>query len=290
MNFKGEREVDRRISIIRAAVTGFFVLLLLILGGSHRREGASFSGGRVPPGEMVFVPAGSFIRGSNKVDTEKKASEFGTMRPWYLDEHPEQRVFVPAFFIDAYEATNAEYKRFIEATNSRPPLLWEGREFPAGREGYPVTMVNWYEADRYCRWAGKRLPTEIEWEKAARGTDGREFPWGDEFDPKKANTGESGIGDLAPVGSFDQGVSPYGVYDMAGNVLEWTSDWYTPYPGATYTSDLFGEKFKVIRGGSWGGPGGHYALPLFFRSAYRSFSPPEERYNDLGLRCARDAQ
>lgn len=239
-----------------------------------------------PPPEMVAVPAGEFISGSDKTDVDHMGSELGSAKPWYLDEHPQRKIRLPLFFIDRYEVTNAQYKAFIDATRARPPVYFYIRSIPPGRESYPVTDVNWYEADHYCRWAGKRLPTEAEWEKAARGPDGREFPWGNTFDPKKANVGDSGIGDVAPVGSFKEGASPYGAMDMAGNVWEWTDSWYQAYPGGTYQSPFFGEKQKVFRGGGWGGSG-HYALPLFYRGAYRSSLPPEEGYADLGFRCAK---
>jgi len=154
-----------------------------------------------------------------------------------------------------------------------------------------VTSVNWHEAKAYCDSVGKRLPTEMEWEKAARGADGNEFPWGDIWDKMRANTGdglnwEHGV---APVGSYSQGRSPYGVFDMAGNVMEWVSDWYQPYPGTEYSADDFGEKNKVVRGGGWGGVG-HYAVSQFYRGAYRFYLTPKARYSDLGFRCARSVR
>lgn len=235
---------------------------------------------------MVAVPAGEFIRGSDKVDAEHQGNEFGSTKPWYLDEHPQQKMSLPLFYIDRYEVTNGQYKAFIDATRTRPPGYFYIRSVPPGRENHPVTDISWYEADHYCTWAGKRLPTEAEWEKAARGTDGREFPWGNTYDNKKLNAGDSGYGDIMPVGSFKAGASPYGAMDMSGNVWEWTADWYQPYPGSTYTSPNFGEKQKVFRGGGWGGQG-HYSLPLFYRTSYRSSIPPEESYADLGFRCAK---
>ena len=240
-----------------------------------------------PPEGMVLIPEGEFIMGSNKTDTEGKGTEFGSVKPFFLDEHPERKVTLKAYYIDKFEVTNSEYSKFVDATNSRAPDLWKDGKPPAGRGNLPATIVNWYDADRYCRWAGKRLPTEAEWEKAARGPKGLEYPWGENFDNKKANTGESSFGDLAPVGSFPEGKSFYGVYDMSGNVWEWTADWYKPYPGSDYKSDTFGEKNKVLRGGSWGG-GVHYSLPIFYRGAYRFYTVPEQGYPDAGFRCARD--
>ena len=202
----------------------FLILCLLVLAGCPKNQ--------TPPEGMVLIPAGEFIMGSNKVDTEGKAAEFGTVKPWYLDEHPQHKVNLSNYFMDKYEVTNAAYKPFVDATGSRPPENWPAGKIPPGRENYPVAYVNWYDAERFCKWAGKQLPSEAQWEKAARGTDGRDYPWGNEFDATKANTGDTGIGDLAPVGHFEAGKSPYGVYDMAGNVWEWTSDWYQPYPGS----------------------------------------------------------
>ncbi len=240
----------------------------------------------VPPPDMVAVPGGKFVQGSDKVDTDQQSNELGTRKPWYLDEHPQRKVKLPLFYIDRYEVTNTDYKAFIDFTRARPPVYFLGRSIPPGRERYPVTDINWHAAERFCRWKGKRLPTEAEWEKAARGADGLEFPWGNTYDKLMLNAGDSGIGDIAPVGSFKEGASPYGALDMAGNVWEWTADWYQAYPKSTYESDLFGEKQKVFRGGGWGGIG-HYALPLFYRGAYRSSIPPEEAYADLGFRCAK---
>lgn len=225
--------------------------------------------------------------GSNRVDTTGQTSEFGMAKPLFLDEHPEREVYLPAFFMDRFEMTIRQYEQFVQATGSTAPMNWPGGTAPPGRGLYPVSDVNWYDAGRACRWMGKRLPTEAEWEKTARGSGGLEYPWGNEYDPQKANTGSDDRGDLAPVGSYESGKSPYGVHDLAGNVWEWTQDWYQPYPSNDYQSDRFGQKYKVMRGSSWGGVG-HYALAVFYRAAHRFYSEPENGFPDAGFRCAKD--
>ena len=205
----------------------------------------------------------------------------------YLDEHPQRSLRLKGFYIDRFEVVYREYKRFVDATGSRPTNGWGGSGFQKAQENYPVVSINWYEADGYCRWLGRRLPTEEEWEKAARGTDGRVYPWGNEYDPKKGNTGGAGTGGAVSVGSFEGDRSPYGVYDMAGNVMEWTASWYKPYPGSDLKSDDFGEKFKVVRGDSWGDTG-HYYLAYYSRASYRLNVNPEERFAFIGFRCAKD--
>ena len=238
------------------------------------------------PEGMVLIPAGEFLMGSDKIDPNPPKG-FVMLKPHYLDEHPARRLRLPAYSIDRYEVTNERYGRFVAATRRRPPPFWEAASPPKGHEKDPVTQVSWHDARAYCQWAGKRLPTEAEWEKAARGTDGREFPWGNTFDPAKANTGITGRDGPAPVGSFAAGKSPYGAHDMTGNVWEWVEDWYQPYPGGTAQSGYFGEKLKVVRGGGW--EAGHHDSDNLYRAAYRFFAPPDAGLTDGGFRCAKDA-
>jgi formylglycine-generating enzyme required for sulfatase activity len=260
---------------------GFLILVLFLLDRYffHFLEAA--------PDEMVLIPAGPFVMGSDKKDLADIGKEFGLQKPLYLDEHPQRTVSLPAFYMDRYEATNADYSRFVQAVRYRAPHHWEGGNIPAGQERYPVTQVSWYDAREYCQWQGKRLPSEAEWEKTARGTNGREFPWGDTFNPTRANVGMEGTPRLMPVGSFKESQSPYGAADLAGNVWEWVEDWYRAYPEGDYQSDFFGSKYKVLRGGSYGGSG-HYHLPVFYRGAFRTFADPALTFPDVGVRCAKN--
>ena len=285
-------------------------------------------------GEMVLIPAGEFVMGSDKVDTDEEGKQYGSSKPWYVDEHPRHKVDLPAYKIDKYEVTNAQYREFVRKTDYWFPPSWKENGYllapevlavanlptlrrlasdtfhldmdtrTMGRDALmkaiaarqakfdplPVAEVNWFQAHDFCTWVGKRLPTEAEWEKAARGSDGREYPWGSEWDNHRLNAGEADDWEfgVAPVGSYPQGASPYGVMDMSGNVMEWVKDWYQPYPGNTYTDKSFGKKYKVVRGGGWGGLG-HYALSQFYRTAYRLYMQPGSQYIDVGFRCAADA-
>ena len=217
------------------------------------------------PADMVFVPAGVFKMGAN------------LERPG--DEGPQHSVDLPAFWIDRYEVTNAEYWKCVEADFCSEPddlRYYQDPEF----EDHPVVFVSWYDAKAYCEWRHKRLPTEAEWEKAARGVDGRLYPWGNQLSGGRLNAGNR-VGASMPVGSYPSGASPYGALDMAGNVWEWVSDWYAAYPGSRYQSDLFGEKYKVVRGGSWNHPDEDA------RSYHRDIAYPERALGVVGFRCAR---
>ena len=249
----------------------------------------------VPPG-MILIPAGTFVMGSNVEDAEHKALDYGLVKPWFVNEHPEHRVTLPAYYLDRYEATQAEYQTFVSATGRPAPLGWTGRRHPAGLARHPVVSVTWADADAYCRWVGTRLPTEAEWERAARGTDGRPYPWGDRFELGRANVGGARSGTTA-VGSYPTGRSPEGVYDLVGNAWEWTADWYGPYPWhpAEEIVEQDARPTRVLRGTSWSGIG-HFApeaqmdiLAHNARGSFRFSTDPEGRLNDVGFRCAKDA-
>lgn len=223
------------------------------------------------PKDMVLIPAGEFTMGSND---------------WWPKSGPEHKRNLDAFHIDKYEVTNRKYKAFVDATGYNPPDNWENNKIPNGKVNHPVVYVSWFDADAYCRWEGKRLPTEAEWEKAARGADKRTFPWGDKFSRDRANTPQYGKEDTMPVGSFENGKSPYGVYDMAGNVWEWTADWFKPYPMNTHPDENYGEKYRVVRGGSWYDCT-YYRCGISAPSYNRIFFNPNTRNNNFGFRCAK---
>lgn len=235
--------------------------------------------------EMVLIPAGEFIMGTNKTDPENTHQKIGTVKPLYLDQHPERKVTLDAYYIDRTEVTNAEYKRFIEAMQFPDlPSNWKNETYPEGMADHPVIGITWHEALTYALWAGKRLPTEAQWEKAARGTEGFEYPWGNEYVKGHANVGIEDAKGTLPVRSKPQDVSPYGVYDMAGNVMEWTMDWYLPYPGNTHKDQRFGKTLKVLRGNAFQ-KAGHYFLDAYRYAFNRTEVPPDEFFENVGFRC-----
>jgi len=213
----------------------------------------------------AYVEGGEFLLGSDMGNE---------------DETPQQAMFIDAFNIDIYPVTNAEYKEFVDATGHELPRKWEDGTFPEGAADHPVVWVTWHDAQAYADWAGKRLPTEMQWEKAARGTDGRVYPWGDTFDAAKCNSRESGVKGTSPVGSYPEGVSPCGAFDMAGNVWEWTADWYQAYRGSLYELGRYGEQYKVLRGGSW------FDGNDMMRTTTRKSFDPNQGFSTIGFRCA----
>jgi eukaryotic-like serine/threonine-protein kinase len=224
---------------------------------------------------MRLVPAGAFFMGSDSGDS---------------DEQPVHTVTLDDYYMDVYEVTNAKYAACMNAGKCSPPKKAESstRSSYYGNSQYdtfPVILVDWNRAKTYCEWRGARLPTEAEWEKAARGTDGRTYPWG--YTAPSYSLAKFNSKDTTAVGSYESGKSPYGMYDMAGNVWEWVADWYgSKYyqtsPAENPQGPTSGET-RVMRGGPWGSDAGG------IRSADRSELVPTDRYSHIGFRCARDA-
>jgi len=238
-------------------------LFLLVFFSAVFNPGLAFSTPLEQPAGMVLVPAGSFWMGLDDLPENT---------PWgQEDARPKHRRNLPAFFIDRYEVTYGDYLRFDKSHHHA--------DRPASA---PVSDVDWNDADSYCGSLGKRLPSEAEWEKAARGTDGRTYPWGNVFDEKKANIGAS----PQPVGSFPEDRSPYGVFDMAGNVSEWTDSWYRPYPGSLHKSRDYGIFQKVVRGGAFNEKR-HFADEMFLQTTFRNYNRPHISGPDNGFRCAK---
>ncbi|MFQ5561768.1 MAG: formylglycine-generating enzyme family protein, partial [Nitrospinota bacterium] len=203
----------------------------------------------------------------------------------FENSKPEKELFLPGFYIDKYEVTNQQYFEFVKQTRHPAPSNWKGGRLAEGKETHPVETVTWYDADAYCTWAGGRLPTEAEWEKAARGPDGNKYPWGNVFDEKAGNLSQK---KTASVGSMPGDVSFYGVYDFGGNVSEWTSSWYKAYAGSTFQSPKLGETHRVARGG-YGSISGHYNLGMVYaQSSHRKTYPPAGKGVTVGFRCARN--
>jgi formylglycine-generating enzyme required for sulfatase activity len=252
---------------------------------------------KIPEG-MVLIPSGEFTIGTNQIDEENHALALGLNKPWFADESPERRMDTPDYYIDRFEVTNLQYFIFCQATDHKPPRYWKGQKFPEGQDLLPVTEVNYFDANAYAKWADKRLPNELEWEKAARGRAGFIYPWGDDFLPDVANLSlspraKAGQG-LKPVGSFPRGASPYGVHDMVGNAWEWVWEYYQPYPGNTFKSPDYEKKHIVVRGLSYMGVG-HFnkkdflkVISLKARASYREHLNPLARKTDVGFRCAKD--
>lgn len=211
--------------------------------------------------DMVYVPASTFSLGRNDGD------EY---------ERPATPISVRAFFIDRTEVTNEEYQKFVDATHHAAPSHWQNGKFPSGQGKLPVVNVSWNDAADYARWAKKRLPTEAEWELAARGTDGRIYPWGSQWNSANANTKDGGRNSVTDVGSYPQGASPYGALDMTGNVWEWTSSNLTSYQDRHTLAPG-----KVIRGGAFD------AASNVATSSYRGVLQRDKGYEKTGFRCVR---
>ena len=267
--------------MFRNAITVLIVLtLFLSLSACGKKDTAEETTAVTEPeppaiisGEMVFIPAGDFIMGS---DDPKSVS------------YPKHTVNLPAFWIDKWEVTNADFLDFSLKTGYQGEGAKEGKDWrifftPATPEKakLPVVYITWNDAAEYCKSLGKRLPTEEEWEKAARGTDGRTYPWGNEWINNRSNTYEAGITKPAEIGMFED-VSPYGVHDMLGNVQEWTNSWYVTYKGNPKQDPKSGKTLRIVRGLAANHKAKQGSL------ANRDAWPAESLFN-FGCRCAKDA-
>lgn len=248
------------------------VLVLLMAGVSAHAESAGAAK------DMVPIPHGEFMMGSSE----------------HADES-QHRVVLDHYLIDKYEVSNERYKAFMKATQHPAPAYWDDPRL--SKPNQPVVGVSWTDADAFCQWEGKRLPTEAEWERAAKGPAGdNHFPWGHTVDPKKANYGQH-VGRTTPVDSYPEGVNGFGVYNMAGNVFEWVADWYEPsyYKQSVALNPKGAEQgynfakqgpVKVLRGGSWLAP------ETSLHASHRFWNQPDNNSYGVGLgfRCAKSAQ
>lgn len=274
---KVKQELERRLrnglSVERAAATLAWINAVLVVDIAEETSDTVLHNALIAAldDNMVEIPAGEFMMGSDE----------------RMNEQPKHEVYLDLFFIDKYPVTNIQYKRFVDDTDHKPPSHWEAGSYPLGQAAHPVTNVNWEDAAAYAKWVGKRLPTEAEWEKAARGADELKYPWGNDFDESKCNSAESEIHRTTRIGDYSPASdSPYGVCGMAGNVWEWVNDWYDRgyYRNAPRSNPSGPDsgKHKVLRGGSWGSHSPNV------RCASRFDAPPEEAKNKYGFRCASD--
>lgn len=290
--------------ILRIAAFTFLLLLSILVGQGAALCQDSFPAeltGSMHLEKMAYIPAGSFIMGSDR---------------GRADEAPAHQVTLDAFWLDRYEVTNQEYLGFLQATSTVPPRYWEDGHYPSGQELYPVVGVRWKDAQAYCEWAGKRLPTEAEWEKACRGTIGQIYPWGNSANNLQGNVSplpegphpdmwedawvllttapDRNLPALKPVGSYPRGVSPYGVYDLVGNASEWVADYYNwdGYWQVSTSNPLVVEPpwNHVVRGSAWlmpyGSLLGGYDVN---RCTARSSSHGDTSDPRMGFRCALSA-
>ena len=278
----------------RAFVIGAGVIVLLLVGGfiiwSLRGRATRDSSttnqsqpGMMPPSKpadnqppapvsaapagMVYVLGGTFMMGRDNGDDA---------------ERPPHQAPVKPFYIDIYEVTNEDYDKFVKATNHRPPAAWKGGMFPTGAGRKPVTGVTWDDANDFARWAGKRLPTEEDWEFSARGTDGRLYPWSNDWQQGSANA-NGAEQTVADVGAY-KGRAPFGTYDMVGNAWEWTASKFKAYPGRGLPANLPGGDLRVIRGGCY------ESTKDYATTTYRAGWPARGAgtYEQTGFRCAKD--
>lgn len=230
---------------------------------------------------MIAIPEGDFQRGRTHALPDDDLKWFPEL---LKDDRPVKTIHLDAFQIDAREVTIAQYAAFVAAAKHRAPYNWPEGKPPAGRASYAINAIDWNDAKAYCEWAGKRLPTEAEWERAARGNQqGATYPWGDREPTKKDACYDTSFSGPCETGTFPP--NDFGLFDMAGGVWEWTADWYgreyyAESPAANPTGLATGH-YRVIRGGSWAD------VPKFITNAFRGWARPLERSPNIGVRCAK---
>lgn len=241
--------------------------------------------------EQVFVPAGEFVMGSSASNAFNECLQFRSdcVLGWFALEEPQHRVTLNAFWIDKTEITNALYAQCVKAGKCAAPTNWSSNTRPSyyndpRYEKYPVIYVSWIQAKAYCEWAGRRLPTEAEWEKTARGNDGRTYTWGNTWQQNALNALGSNVDDTTEVGKYPNGASLYAALDMAGNVWERVNDWfdenyYSVSPSQNPQGPSSGQN-RVFRGGSWANHGYNT------RTSYRVWADPSDTSKYVGFRCA----
>ncbi len=252
-------------------ITAF--LLIALCTSNALAQQSTLPADQLPaPAGMALIPAGPFLMGNNNDFYDND-----------FDERPQHMVDLPPFFIDRYPVTNQDYKAFADATGHQPPQYWgDSGNIPDGKAQHPVTGVTYIDALTFAAWKGRRLPTEQEWEKSSRGTEGLRWPWGNVFDKNKANVG---LRRTTPVGAYPEGCNAYSLCDMAGNVWEWTGTWYAPYPDAPPNRAILrflNDKYLSVRGGSSGSDIGSA------RGADRGIKKPMEFGPALGFRTVLD--
>jgi len=268
----------RNLAYLGALIVGASLFSSGIVRGAHARPA---------PDNMTLIPAGEFLMGSSDKEIEDVVKVFGKIdlyKTYPFDaEKPKRKLWLKAYYIDKHEVTNAEYAKFVEATGYRKPVHWEKTGYEKNQANIPVSFVTYRDAEAYAKWAGKRLPTEAEWEKAARGDKGLVFPWGNSFDPYMAATADSDLkflfgplcnANTANIVEMAEGdKSPYGVRDMAGNLREWTA-----------SSDKKDPAMMIVKGASW--------LDRYInaRVAHREFVHRDFKSHIIGFRCVKDLE
>lgn len=272
-------------------VSTFCLVLTLVLGSAAQEPAKSWA----RTANMSLIPGTTFERGIDSADIPRLMEKYNVKRAeLFQEETPKHGVTIKSFYMDRTEVTNAQFKIFLEqhpewrkekiaATlhNGKYLRHWNGNDFPTGQADYPVVFVSWYAATAFCNAQGKRLPTEAEWEFAARGgLAGKEFPWGDELpDKARANFSQSGVNEPVAVGSYV--ANGYSLHDMAGNVWEYLADEWQKYPGIAKRDDFLQVKTRrSLRGGSYGGS------TINLRVTYRDSHLPENAAEHVGFRCA----